>query len=298
MDFKQIEAFINVAKYKSFSKAANTIFLSQPTISSHISGLEKELNIQLFDRSSKEVVLTSAGEAFLEYAIDLINTRNSAISHISSFSGNVSGKLILASSTTPCNSIVPGLVESFMEQYPEVSFNILELSSGDIIENILKFNCELGIIGRATRDDKINSYKLFEDELVLVSNPNLNLPDRVDIKKLMDYKFILRERNSATRKSFENALLDLDFDLNRLNICCEVNNLDTLIQFVKAGIGVSVMSKQVCADHIKCGTLKMSTINKLNLKRGIYLITSSRRTLTPTANAFFNLCKEKFRFEE
>lgn len=298
MDFKQIEAFISVAKYKSFSKAANTIFLSQPTISSHISSLERELSIQLFDRSSKEVVLTSAGEAFLEYAIDLINTRNSAISHISSFSGNVSGKLILAASTTPCNSIVPGLVENFITQYPEVSFNILELSSGEIIENILKFNCELGIIGRTLRDDKINSYKLVEDELVLVSNPKLKLPDKVDVKKLLDYKFILRERNSATRKSFENALLDLDFDVNRLKLCCEVNNLDTLMQFVKAGIGVSVVSKQVCGDSIECGTLKASTINKLDLKRAIYLITSSRRTLTPTANAFFNLCKETYKFEE
>lgn len=85
MDFKQIEAFINVAKFKSFSKAAEAIFLSQPTISAHISNLEKELNTTLFDRSSKEVNLTPAGKIFFDYALNLLNIRNNAIYSINEF---------------------------------------------------------------------------------------------------------------------------------------------------------------------------------------------------------------------
>jgi DNA-binding transcriptional LysR family regulator len=79
MDFKQIEAFVNVAKYKSFSKAAEAIYLSQPTISSHIASLENELGVILFDRNGKEVRLTRAGSIFIEYAVNLINIRNTAI---------------------------------------------------------------------------------------------------------------------------------------------------------------------------------------------------------------------------
>lgn len=298
MDFKQLEAFISVARHKSFSKAANTIFLSQPTISSHVSSLEKELNVQLFDRSSKEVVLTSAGESFLEYAIDIISTRNQAISHISSFNGNIFGKFTLAASTTPCNSIVPNLIEKFSKLYPNVTFNIIELSSGEIIENILKFNCEIGIIGSNVKDEKINTYKLIDDELVLISSPALDIPDVVDIKSLLNHKFILREINSATRKEFEKSLMDLNIDLEKLKIYCEVNNLDSILQFVKTGLGVSIVSRNVCTDYINSGAIKVSSISDLNLKRNINLITSSKRTLTPTALAFFELCKTIYNFEE
>jgi len=297
MDFKQIEAFITVAKYKSFSKAANTIFLSQPTISAQISALEKELDVQLFDRTSKEVSLTSYGETFLEYALDLINTRNTAVSHLSSFNNSISGRFTLEASSTPCNSIVPLLIDKFSSKYPNVSFNIIEQPSGEIIEDILKFNCEIGIIGSFIKDEKIDCYKLTEDELVLISKPSLNLPDTISINKLLNYKFIFREINSATRKNFEKAILESELDLESLNICCEVNSLDALLQLVKRGVGVSIVSKRVCEDYILSGSIKFSKIEDVSLKRYMYLITSSRRTLTPSAKAFFDLCNDYYSFK-
>lgn len=298
MDFKQIEAFISVAKHKSFSKAANIIFLSQPAISAQISALEKELNAQLFDRTSKEVTLTTNGEAFLEYALDLINTRNTAICHLSDSSNSVSGRFLLAASSTPCNAIVPMLIEKFSQNYPKVTFNITEQPSGEIIENILKFNCEIGLIGSYVKDERIHCHKLASDELVLISSPSLNVPDIVPINLLLDYKFIFRERNSATRKSFEKALLDSELDIEKMNIICEVNSIDTLLQLVKRGLGVSIVSKRVCEDFINSGSINASSLSDLVLKRYIYMITSSRRTLTPTARAFYNICKKEFNFKE
>ena len=200
MDFKQIEAFINVAKFKSFSKAANSSFLSQPAISSHIASLEKELIVQLFDRTSKEVLLTPAGESFLKYAIDILNTRDRAISHLANFNETISGKLRLAASTTPCNTIVPSLIKEFHTLYPDVSFDVTEQSSGEIINNIIKFDCEIGIVGELVSDEKIKSYKLLDDDLVVISPPDFNLPDSINIESLFKYKFILREEGSATRK--------------------------------------------------------------------------------------------------
>lgn len=298
MDFKQIEAFISVAKYKSFSKAAYSIFLSQPAISSHILSLEKELSIQLFDRTSKEVLLTPAGESFLNYAIDILNCRDKAIYHLSSFNNNISGTLKLAASTTPCNTVVPILIKEFSENFPDVSFNITELGSGQIIENIIRFDYEIGIVGKIINDDKIKSYVLSEDELVLISSPSLNLPDEVNIGSILKNKFILREKTSATRKTFEEAMLANNLDPSNLDICCEVNSLDTIFQFVKTGIGVSIVSRNVCNDYISSGCVKESKITDLSLKRNIYLVVSSKRTLTPTAKAFFNYCKKYFNFQE
>lgn len=294
MDFKQIEAFITVAKLKSFSKAANAIYLSQPTISSHILNLEKELNVQLFDRNSKEVNLTPAGKCFLDYAVDIINTRNTAISNLCDFNNNICGTLNLSASTTPCNTIVPLLIDKFSKLYPEISFNIVEQSSGKIINDIIDLNCEIGVVGNIIDSDKIKSYCIMEDSLILISSPSMNVPIKVSVDMLKNYKFIMREKNSATRKTFEAELIDYGYPADTLKVCCEVNNLDTLLQFVKAGLGVSIVSKQVAEDYISCGKLNYSIVEGLSLKRSLYLVTSSKRTLTPAARAFLNMCKEHF----
>lgn len=296
MDFKQIEVFISVAKHKSFSKAANAVFLSQPAVSSHISALEKELNIQLFDRTSKEVLLTPAGESFLQYAIEIINTRNKAIGCLESFGSSITGTLSLATSTTPCNTIVPILIKKFSEIYPSVTFRVTEQNSGDIVENIAKFNYEMGLVGSSVDDEKIKSYKLMEDELVLISSKSLRLPKEITLSSLTKYSFILREKSSATRTAFDNALKSKKMDLNELTICCEVNNLNALFEFVKLGIGVSIVSKNVYFNSEHYDRMNCSTIMDLPLKRNIYLIVSSRRTLTPTAMAFYDLCKKEYGF--
>ncbi|ACA56955.1 LysR family transcriptional regulator [Clostridium botulinum] len=294
MDFKQIEAFISVAKYKSFSKAANSVFLSQPAISSHISTLEKELSVQLFDRTSKEVLLTPAGNSFLKYALEILNARDKAVCCLSNFNNTVCGKLTLTASSTPCNTIIPDLVKGFENKFPDVAFNVLEQSSGEVLDNLLNFNSEIGIIGDLISDDKIKTYKLVEDNLVLISNPNLNIPDEIDVESILKYKFVLRKKSSATRKTFENNLKKSGIDPSTLEVCCEVNNLDTIFQFVKTGVGVSVISEKVYNGYLGLNSIKKSKITNLNLKRSLYLAICSKRTLTPTAKAFFDFCLDYF----
>lgn len=294
MDFRQIEAFMNVAKYKSFSKAANALFLSQPAISSHISILEKELGVSLFDRTSKEVNLTSVGEEFLKYAIDIINIRDDALNSITTRSDNFYDMLTIAASTTPCNSILPSMIKKFSLSNPNIHYTIKEQSSGEVIKSVLNFDCEIGIVGEYIYNPKITCLKLMEDELFLASSSALKLKDSISIKDAISYPYILREKSSATRKTFEDALRHKEIDANRLNIVCEVNNLDSLFQFIKHGIGVSVVSKIVSQDYVKLGAINLSSIEGLTLKRNIYIIVSSKRTLTPAATIFYNSCKNTY----
>lgn len=294
MDFKQLEAFITVSKLKSFSKAANAIYLSQPTISSHISSLEKELNMQLFDRTSKEVNLTPVGESFLQYANDIINTRNNAIADLANFNNNITGILNLSASTTPCNSLLPSLVSKFSELHPTVKFNIKEQGSCKIINDIINLNCEIGLVGTIIDNPKINSYKLMEDELILISSPKLNLPDTISINELIKYPFIMREKESATRQTILDTLSEHNVNLNKLKIACEVDNIHCLLKFVSLGFGVSIISKSLFDESILNENIKFSKIKDLDFKRDIFLVVSSKRTLTPTAKAFFNMCAEIF----
>ncbi|AWI04703.1 selenium metabolism-associated LysR family transcriptional regulator [Clostridium drakei] len=296
MEFNQIEAFINVAKFKSFSKAADSVFLSQPSISSQISSLEKELNVQVFNRTSKEVFLTSAGESFLKYAIDILNIRDKAMCNLVDFNKRISGKLRLSASTTSCNIILPSLIKDFHQQYPDVSFHISEKSSDKIIEDVIKFNCEMGFVGNLINDERIKTYNIIEDDLVIISPLDFNFPDIIDIEFLLKYKLILRERGSATRKTFEDILNKQGIDLSNIDVHFEINNVDTLYQFVKNGLGISVVSKNTFKNYISLGFIKESYIKSISLKRYIYLVISSKRTLTPTANAFFTLCKSQYKF--
>lgn len=294
MDFKQLEAFITVSKLKSFSKAANAIYLSQPTISSHISSLERELNIQLFDRTSKEVNLTPVGESFLQYANDIINTRNNAIADLANFNNNISGILNLSASTTPCNSLLPSLVSKFSEIYPTVKFNIKEQGSCKVINDIINLNCEIGLVGTNIDNPKINSYKVMEDELVVISSSKLKLPEILTIDELIKYPFIMREKESATRQTLEDNFQGHNIDLSKIKTVCEVDNIHCQLKFVSLGFGVSIISKSLFDETILNDTIHFSRIQDIDLKRNIFLVVSSKRTLTPTAKAFFNMCIEEF----
>lgn len=298
MDFKQLEAFLSVAKFRSFSKAANAIYLSQPTISSHISSLERELNVQLFDRTSKEVNLTPSGEAFLQYANDILNTRNHAIAELCNFNNTVTGKLDIFASTTPCNTILPELITSFNKIHSNIKFNVMEKSSSDIISDVISLQCELGIVNTKINNPKIKVCKLVDDELIVLSSPKLRLPPSIDITDLLTYNFIIREKDSHTTIMVENYLESMNIDFNKLKVLCEVNNIHTQLKLVELGLGIAVASKVFFENSPYVNTLNTTTIKDANLTRDISLVLSYKRTLSPIATAFFNMCKEKYKFKE
>lgn len=290
MDFKQIEAFINVAKYKSFSKAAEATFLSQPTISSHISSLEKELKVMLFDRNGKDIRLTEAGKLFYEYAINLVNIRDNAISSLSLYDNRICGKITIAASTTPCRFLLPEAIKSFSKLYNEVSYDIKEGSTQYVVDQLISFNVDLGIVGDIIDDCKLTYTNIFQDKLVLISNFD-NLDENIDFKDLIKLPFIQREDGSATRRIFEKKLYEIGFNVEDLNTVINANSLETVIQLVKSKIGVSIVSYYACKDLIEANLLKYHTINDLDIIRPIYLVYHNKKTLSPASRAFIEHMK-------
>lgn len=287
MDFKQIDAFVNVAKYKSFSKAAEAIYLSQPTVSAHIASLEEDLNKTLFDRNGKDVTLTYAGTIFLEYAINLINMRNTAISNLSEIDKKISGKLTIASSTTPCRFLLPSLVKSYHDEYKEVTYDIKEESTQKVVDMILSGHADIGIVGEIIKDSRLNYKKIGDDRLTLISNMP-SLPKNLTLDQLLKQSFVLRERGSATRHIFEEMLQLKGFSIDRIKVFAEVNSLEAVLQFVKNSIGVSMVSQLACEDYINAKLIKEHNLEGLDITRGIYIVTHIKRTLTPAAKAFLN----------
>lgn len=290
MEFKQIEAFVNVAKYKSFSKAAEAIYLSQPTISAHIGSLEKEMGTVLFDRLGREIRLTPAGQIFYEYAVNILNTRDHAMVSIEEYNSEVKGELSIAASTTPCKCILPNLIREFLLVYPNVSFKIMGTGTGEVISHILNFDAEIGIVGRNIPDDRLSYFELADDNLVAVTPRNKkfdNIKDEcIDFIDIQHENLILREKDSATRQIFESSLISSGMNINKLNILSEVSSMDTALQFVKYGLGITIMSEDAARDYIECGYVKRFYIKGLPLKRKIYLVKYEKKTLSPAAAAF------------
>lgn len=295
MDFRQLESFLAISKYKSFSKAAESLFLTQPTISSHILNLEKELNTVLINRSNKKISLTKAGEVLYDYAVNIINLRERAQFKLGEFKGKIVGNIEIASSTIPEQYIIPDIICQFNKIYPDVTFTMVHYDSSQVVEGIINGDIDFGIIGAQIHHNQLQYVELIDDELVVVtpykeSNTNENIA--VDIEDLLTEKFILREDGSGTRNIFEKALKDQNINIEQLQIIAYMENTEAIKQCVRRGLGISILSKRAIEDELKYKLLGYSRIKNLDLKRKFYFVYHSQRSPSPLEMEF-----QKFVFE-
>jgi DNA-binding transcriptional LysR family regulator len=291
MDFRQLEAFVNVAKYKNFSKAGKALYLSQPTISLHISNLEKELSVSLFDRTSKEVNLTPSGKEFLTYALDMINMKNKALHHIMSTENTITGSIHISTSTTPNLVLLPRAIKAFQLMNPDVKFIIEEKSSTLILEDVCSLNSDIGLVGMKVENDRFLSTHLFDDELVFICSKDAPLNGVVEIKDLAGHNFIGRTDQSATRVDLERAMVEQGIDVSMLENIIEIDNMNLTLQLVAENVGISYMSKCIFNCYRNFINIKDFQIRGLNIARHIYLLTNRRRTLSPAVEDFVELLK-------
>ena len=289
MDFRQIEAFVNVIKYKSFSKAADASFLTQPTISIHINTLEKELNVKLIDRQGKEALPTKQGKAFYQYAISMLNTREKAIHSLQNSTANINGILEIQTSSIPGEYILPKLLTEFSKAYPDVKFYIEQSNSQTVVRNILENEGELGFTGLKA-DNRLTCIPFMKDEMVLIA-PNQEKFKKLEGKpiRIGDFikePFILREQGSGTKKELEETFKELGFDFKTLNIVARMNSMEAIKQAVAGGLGVSIVSK-IAADRQASGDAFIPfRIEGYDANRVFYLVEKKNVTLSPTGMMF------------
>ncbi len=290
MDFKQIEAFVHVVKHRSFSRAADAIFLTQPTISAHISSLEKELGIMLIDRSGKDVQPTQAGKPFYEHAVNLVNARDNAIFSLSKYNNTLKGKIEIAASTVPSQIILPKLIKEFTTKYKDISFSITQMDSIQVAEAITGKKFEIGIVGTKIEGSKINCSHIVDDKLVLIT-PNMGKyidwhEKSIPFNDLSKESFIIREGGSGTRHEFERIVTESGLSKSSINIIAQMNSIEAIKQSVSMGLGVSIVSLLSVLDYLKCGMLKAFDIQGLDLSRAFYVIHLNNRPLSPLNKVF------------
>lgn len=286
MDFRQIEAFVNVVKYKSFSRAADALYLTQPTISTHISSLEKELGVQLIDRTGKEASPTRDGKELFPYAMELINTRDHAVNALQPKTQEIEGILEIQASSVPGEYIVPSLLSGFQKLHPEVRFYLEQSDTGLVERNLLENKGEIGFLGdRGSKD--LHYVKLVTDQMVLVTPKNEKFlaikGEEVTIDTMIKEPFLWREQGSATRKEFEERLVSLGKDPREIKAVALMNSLEAILQSVSCGMGVSVVPR-LAAEGGR--NYLMFQIQDMDLNRDFYLVWKKGGILSAKAEAF------------
>jgi DNA-binding transcriptional LysR family regulator len=296
MDFRRLEVFTKVFEQKSFSKAGQALYLSQPTVSEHIRLLEEDLGLTLFDRQGKEIVPTKAGQFLFQYANQLMSLRRDSLRAMEQFRDKGIGELLIGGSNIPGQYMLPGLLGRFKISFPGIKIRLWIGDTQHIEEKVLDGTVELGLVGALIEHRRISCQPLTTDELVCIALPGQSRerPKVLDPEKLLSLPFILREKGSGTRKSLEQAFKKIHLDLKDLQVVAEMGSNEAIRQAVKAGLGISVISRRAVGEDLEQGRLQEIKIRNFPLLRNFYLITLKQRTLSPLAQEFkeFILKKE------
>ena len=284
MDFKQIEAFVNVVRYKSFSKAADATFFTQPTISTHIRNLEKELGVKLLDRKSRIVEMTPQGSKFYKYAVEMINARAQAFDALNDTSENIGGILEIQTSSIPSVTFLPDLLSGFRITHPGIQYYVSVSDTQTVIDNITERIGEIGFIGDKISSPSIECTKVAVDKSVLIAPVNYDIPSTIKLSDAIQYPFIWRETGSATRRAFEQAALRAGFEKEEFEVAALVDDMDTIIRSVEAGLGVAIISEKIASSL--GSRVKAADIEGFNEDRVFYMISLKSASFSPAAEAF------------
>jgi DNA-binding transcriptional LysR family regulator len=295
MDLRRLEIFVKVAELGGFSRAAEVLFLTQPTVSEHVRALEDELGVQLLDRLGRATTPTRAGTLLLGYARRMLTLAREAAQAIEQFQGRVNGELTVGGSSIPGEYIVPALVGAFRGKYPDVRISLLIGSSREVQQWVEEGRVEIGVAGAAPTGRVLEGRPLMADEIVVVVGADHPWAVRrtVSIDDLKAEPMILRERGSGSRETFERALEGLGLDLSDFRVVGEMASTQAIKQAVRAAVGVSLISQRAVEDECQARLLACVRIRGVTVSRAFHLVTHRDRSRSPLAQAFLTFVESQ-----
>jgi DNA-binding transcriptional LysR family regulator len=276
MDLRRLEIFAKVAELGSFSRAAQALALTQPTVSEHVRALEEELGVQLLDRLGRGAAPTRAGQLLLGYAQRMLVLSREARQAMDQFQGRLSGELIVGGSTIPGEYVLPALVGKFKAKQADISVVLLIGDSRQVSEWVDEGRVELAVVGARPRQRALDARELMGDELVVV----------VPVADLQAEPMVVRERGSGSREALERALATVGTGLGAFRVVGEMGSTEAVKQAVRAGVGVALISKRAVADECRAKLVACVRVSTMPVARAFYLVTHRERTRSPLAEAF------------
>ena len=303
MNLKQLEAFVHVAEGGSFSKAAKELFLTQPTVSAHISSLEKELNVRLFIRNTKEVNLSDDGRELYKYAKQMIDLQKKIEERFSAKKEAGKHCISIAASSIPAQYLLPKVLMRFNEKFPDEQLKIIETDSSEVVTKVVDHMVDVGFTGTVLEKKHCKYLPFYKDELVIVApatDKYQKLQDEMadDISWIKNESFIMREEGSGTRKEAEKQLQNAGIAVESLNVIASIGNQEAIKKSVRQGMGISVMSRLAAEDEIEAGRLLIFQIPGATEGRDINLVYNKNYELSRSAERFIRVVKEVYKLKK
>jgi DNA-binding transcriptional LysR family regulator len=293
LDLGQLEAFVQVANQKSFSRAAEALFLTQPSVTARIQALERDLGERLFERSGRGVRLTEVGTCFLPHAERVLQALHEGRDAIEALRNLQSGSLILASATTVSTYILPGVLKTFRQRFPRVEVSVRTGRSEQVLQMLLSDEAQVGLV-RAVYHQDIETKGLIEDELVLIANSDDELAHMgsLSVEQLGDHPFIFFDRNSSYY-SIAQGLFRQHGVVPRIQM--ELDSMEATKKMVEEGLGIALLPRIAVERELASGELvEIEIAGMRNPTRQIALISRRSRPLGPVAQAFVEIVQEMF----
>lgn len=296
MEFKQLEAFVAVVDYGSFSEAARKLYLTQPTISAHVRSLEEELHTKLILRTTKKTTITTRGYQLYDSAVRMLEIRNNLLEN---FTGVQKHMIDLAASTIPSSYLLPEILAAFGKTHPDIYFHSIQADSAESINRVLDGTVDLALVGQNTRDENCVFLPFCQDELVIatpITNHYLGLQNKsVTFEDFIKDPIIIREKGSGTKKEMDLFLEQIGVTPSDLNVIARMNDLEGIKKSIVNGLGISILSARSAIDLQKTKQILLFPLEESAHKRTFYIVYSKNRILKPHVRQFIQFVQNFYR---
>ena len=298
MNLKQLESFSYIIETNSFSEAAKKLFLTQLTISSHISLLEKELSTQLLIRTTKDVIPTDAGKKLYTYAKQMLQIQNTILEEFHVKSEDEKNVITLGASSIPEQYILPEILPKYLKKNKN-EFKIGRGDSFEIINQVVNKEIEIGLVGTQIETSNCIFEPFYKDKLVVITPVNqkyLQMKEEgFHIKDLLKEPIIMREEGSGTRKEIKKFLNHMKINDGSLNIIATLNSTEAIKRSVANNMGISIISNLAVQDYIKDKRVLAFDLAEENIYRNLYIVRNKEMYMSKSSLKFIKFMREVFK---
>lgn len=254
---RRLQVFHTVARLLSFTKAAESLHMTQPAVTFQVRQLEEYFNTRLFDRTHNRISLTDAGKRVFEYADEIFDLYAKMENAVRDMTGEISGILIIGASTTIAEYMLPALLGDFKRKYPDINVHLKVSNSDGIVSMVENNDIDLGVVESAVMNKNLVVENCRHDRLVAIVPPQHSLASerKIQLKDLMSHAYIAREEGSGTREVIHEYLTNAGMKPADIHVAMELGSPEAIKGAVEAGMGVSIVSEVTIHKEMQLGTL-------------------------------------------
>ena len=284
--------FYEVSQHQSFSKAAKSLYLTQPAVSQSISQLENELSIRLFNRNPQGVLLTEEGKLLYDYVDSALNLLSSGENKMEEFKNLKGGKIAIGVGDTISRYFLLPFLESFHQEYPDISFKLVNGTTFELVNILKQGKIDIAICNFPIEDDKLEKItcKHIQDTFVYGNQFNGEFDEPKTIQEVLDYPIICLDQDSISRHFMDEWLANKNLALNPE---FELGSHDLLLDFAKINLGVACVTKEFSLSYIEQGLLREIELTEQIPNRSIGICYLKNVSLSLAANKFVDIINDK-----